>query len=149
MAQALNDREIEAQQAGDGGDRAAMGSPWQLRAKRCRQVSHLTERLIEMEQRLEREADARRKIQATGSTGLHVSPLSYHIISYHKNITKDSNIAAADAFINIILYRILLMQYILAPYPVEIEASRGFVDKWTTTIDSCTIAVRQNWTRAF
>lgn len=36
------------------------GAPHAPRA----QVHHLTERLIEMEQRLEREADARRKIQA-------------------------------------------------------------------------------------
>jgi len=47
LDKALNDREIETQQ-----------------------VHHLTERLIEMEQRLEREADARRKIQAKLDQGV-------------------------------------------------------------------------------
>mmetsp|Transcript_45649 Transcript_45649/g.55956 ORF Transcript_45649/g.55956 Transcript_45649/m.55956 type:complete len:507 (+) Transcript_45649:3-1523(+) len=47
LDKAMNDREIEAQQ-----------------------VQHLTERLIEMEQRLEREADARRKIQAKLDQGV-------------------------------------------------------------------------------
>eukprot|EP00437_Effrenium_voratum_P033477 CAMPEP_0181461042 /NCGR_PEP_ID=MMETSP1110-20121109/33665_1 /TAXON_ID=174948 /ORGANISM="Symbiodinium sp., Strain CCMP421" /LENGTH=653 /DNA_ID=CAMNT_0023585637 /DNA_START=47 /DNA_END=2008 /DNA_ORIENTATION=+ len=47
LDKALNDREIEVHQ-----------------------VQHLTERLIEMEQRLEREADARRKIQAKLDQGV-------------------------------------------------------------------------------
>lgn len=37
---------------------------------KIREVSHLTERLIEMEQRLEREADARRKTQAKLDQGV-------------------------------------------------------------------------------
>jgi len=47
LEKAMDDREIEAQQ-----------------------VQHLTERLIEMEQRLEREADARRKVQAKLDQGV-------------------------------------------------------------------------------